>query len=193
MLKKVTTGKIFWITIPTLIFFVVIFLFYHAGTFLVRRDKLVKGDAILILMGSIADRVLEASDIYNAKYADNLLIVEENMEAVELLLSRGAHLLSNTTQCRNIAVELGIPLQNITIIPGGATSTIMEAKLVSNFIRQSGNIDTLLVVTSPSHSRRAGWIISKTFQKYKLSITVITCPSKYDSYTGIRCLFCSDL
>jgi len=157
----------------------------HAGTFLIRRDTLMKGDAILILMGSIADRTLEASDLYNQGLADQLLVVEENMGSVNLLQLRGAKLISNTEQCRNVAIELGIPDSCITIIPGGANSTKMEARLISEFIQRSGQIDTLLVVTSAAHTRRAGMIFSNAFKKYGLNVTVITCPSKYSSYTGI--------
>ena len=161
-----------------------LYVLYNAGTFLVRRDKLVKGDAMLILMGSISDRVLEAADLYQAGMAPKLLIVEENMGPIKLLQERGATLISNTGQCGRIATELGIPANNISIIPGGANSTKMEARLVCEYIRQFGGIDTLLIVTSPAHTRRAGMIFSNAFKRHGLSVTVITCPSKYSSYDG---------
>jgi len=62
----------------------------------------------------------------------------------------------------------------------------MEARLVCEYIRQNGGIDTLLIVTSPAHTRRAGMIFSNAFSKYGLSVTVITCPSKYNNYDGRR-------
>lgn len=161
-----------------------LFILYHAGTFLVRRDTLLKGDAMLILMGSISDRVLEAADLYQAGMAPKLLIVEESMGPAKMLRSRGATLISNTRQCSNIATQLGIPAPAITIISGEATSTKMEARLVCEYMRQYGGIDTLLIVTSPAHTRRAGMIFSNALSKYGLSVTVITCPSKYSSYDG---------
>ncbi len=184
-MNKQNRKKLLWITIVCLLVALMVFAIHYAGTFLIRRDTIVKGDAIVILMGSIADRVLEASDLYNQNLAGKLLIVEENVGSVNLLKSRGGRLISNTEQCRNVAVDLGIPDSCITIIPGEATSTKMEARLVSQFINNNGMIDTLLIVTSPAHTRRAGLIFSNAFKKYGLNVTVITCPSKYSSYTGV--------
>ena len=161
-----------------------LFVFHHAGTYLVHRDPVTKGDAILILMGSIADRVLEASDLYQQDLADQILIVEENMGSVNLLKSRGANLISNTEQCRNVAIDLGVAVSDITIIPGEANSTIKEARLVCEYLLNHVDVDTLLIVTSPAHTRRAGMIFNNAFKNHGLKVTVITCPSRYGSYSG---------
>jgi len=186
MIKKLKTNKkqIFYLALVLFLVMLALFLIQNAGTFLVRKDTLVKGDAMLILMGSITDRVLEAADLYQAGMAPGLLIVEENMGNIRKLNERGATLISNTQQCSNIATELGIPGSEITIIPGEANSTKMEARLVCEFLQQRGGIDTLLLVTSPSHTRRAGMIFENAFSKHNLHVTVITCPSKYSSYDG---------
>jgi uncharacterized SAM-binding protein YcdF (DUF218 family) len=186
MINKLKTNKkqIIYLALVVILVMLALFLIHNAGTYLVRKDQPVKGDAMLILMGSISDRVLEAADLYQAAMAPKLLIVEESMGPAKMLLSRGATLISNTRQCSNIATELGIPASVITIIPGEATSTKMEARLVCEYLLQTGGIDTLLIVTSPAHTRRAGLIFDNAFSKYGLKVTVITCPSKYGSYDG---------
>lgn len=186
MINKLKTNKkqIIYLALVVILVMLALFLIHNAGTYLVRKDQPVKGDAMLILMGSISDRVLEAADLYQAAMAPKLLIVEESMGPAKMLLSRGATLISNTRQCSNIATELGIPASVITIIPGEATSTKMEARLVCEYLLQNGGIDTLLIVTSPAHTRRAGLIFDNAFSKYGLKVTVITCPSKYGSYDG---------
>lgn len=50
-----------------------------AGSWLVKEDELEKADAIVILMGSISDRVLQVADLYHQKYANKVLVVEASM------------------------------------------------------------------------------------------------------------------
>ena len=156
----------------------------YAGTFLVRTDDKAKGEVMVILMGSIPDRVLEAADLYREGFAPRVLIVEEGMGPSEILRERGATLISNSTQCRSIASELGIPADSITLLPGGAQSTAMEADIVSEYLRNHPEVDTLLLVTSPSHTRRAAMVFRKAFRKHGLEITIIACPSRYNAYEG---------
>ncbi|KAF0201127.1 MAG: hypothetical protein FD170_2893, partial [Bacteroidetes bacterium] len=108
----------------------------------------------------------------------------EYMGPAEMLRAKGANLITNSTQCRNIATELGIPADSITLLPGGARSTAMEAQVISKYLKRTGNIDTLLVVTSPAHTRRAVMIFRNTFRKAGLDVTVIACPTRYNSFQG---------
>ncbi len=156
----------------------------YAGTYLVVKEQIYKGDAMVVLMGSIADRVLEASDIYRSGYASRLLIVEEYMGPSEMLSARGAHLITNSAQCRSIATELGIPADSISLLPGGARSTAMEAQIISSYLKNAGGVDTLLIITAPSHTRRAVMVFRNAFRKAGLEVTVIACPTRYHYYNG---------
>lgn len=173
-----------------LLFFLLIFLLVvigimrYAGSYLVRNDSPEQGDAMVVLMGSIADRVLEATDLYHNGVAGRVYIVEEGMGPVELLRQRGATLLTNSTQARNIAIELGVPAESIKLLPGNAESTIMEARIVAAYLKKHPEIDTLLVVTAPPHTRRAGWIFEKTMKKSGLQVTILCQPTKYHSFNG---------
>jgi uncharacterized SAM-binding protein YcdF (DUF218 family) len=175
--------KKLYLSLLTLIVFVVIVLLF-AGNYLVRNDGPYRGDAMVILMGSVADRVLEASDLYHEGYADRVLIAEEGMGPVELLRKRGATLITNSTQARNVAIELGVPGDSILILPGNAQSTLMEARIIADYLHQNPQIDTLLLVTAPPHTRRAGWIFEKTMKKSDLKVTIICKPAKYHQFKG---------
>ncbi len=128
------------------------------GTWLVKDDANLHADAMVLLMGSITDRVLQAADVYNAGLADKLIIVEESRGPHKILLQRGATLVSNTDQTRNAAVALGIPADRITLLPGDARSTLTEAMIIRDYLAMDFSIDTLLLVTSAPHSRRASMI-----------------------------------
>lgn len=175
--------KKLYLSLLTLVVFVAIVLRF-AGDYLVRNDGPYRGDAMVILMGSVADRVLEASDLYHEGFAARVLIAEEGMGPVELLRKRGATLLTNSTQARNVAIDLGVPADSILILPGNAQSTLMEARIIADYLQQHPQIDTLLLVTAPPHTRRAGWIFEKTMKKSDLKITIICKPTKYHRFKG---------
>jgi uncharacterized SAM-binding protein YcdF (DUF218 family) len=156
----------------------------NAGKWLVKNDNPVHADALVILMGSIPDRVLEATDLYKAGLTDRVVIVEESMGAYRELEARGAHIISNTQQCRNAAIALGIPEESIVVLPGDARSTQQEAIIVREFLKARPAIDTILLVTSADHTRRATMIFEKAFKKSGMQIVVYSCPSKYSNFKG---------
>ncbi len=62
-------------SIALTLLFISLYLINHAGFWLVKKDRPEKADAIVILMGNIVDRVLEARDLYAQGYSKNILIV----------------------------------------------------------------------------------------------------------------------
>jgi len=169
-----------FILIPIL---VLVMAFRSAGSYLVREDILYKADAAIILMGSITDRVLQAADLYHEGYFDKLILVDENMGPVESLTIRGAHLISNTDQCRQVAIDLGIPDSCITVLRGRAVSTQMEALITRQYLEKHPEITSLLIVTSASHTRRAGMIFKKVMKKGP-GTDILTSPSAYSSFNA---------
>lgn len=162
----------------------VLFVMRFAGTWLVRKDVPVKADVMVMLMGSIPDRVLEASDLYRAGYAKKIILVEENMGSYRKLEERGAKILSNTTQCFNALVKLGVQTNDITILPGDAQSTQAEAIIVRDFLKGRQETERLILVTSPGHTRRSWIIFSQAFRKSGMKTRIIAVPSKYNAFSG---------
>ena len=157
---------------------------HKTGTWLVKQDMPVHSDAIVMLMGSIPDRVLATADNYRAGYAKEIILVEESMGAYRELEKRGAHIISNTAQCSTVLVKLGIIPDNITCLPGDARSTQEEATIVRQYLKTQPGIDTITLVTSPDHTRRASMIFEKAFKAQGMSVIVLCNPSKYSGYTG---------
>jgi len=157
----------------------------NAGTWLVKNDPPEHADAMVLLMGSIPDRVLQAADVYRQRFAPKLIIVQESMAAYHKLQERGVNFENTTQQCFKTAVQLGIPASEIVILPGDARSTQQEASIVREYIRLHPEITSITLVTSPDHTRRASMIFEKAFSKQHMPVTVHCSPSKYSSYTGI--------
>ncbi len=161
-----------------------------AGTWLVREDGPAHADVMVMLMGNIAsDRILQIADLYQENVAGEVLIVEEGSGAMGILEERGVHLISSTEQVHNALVSLGVPADSIVILPGGATSTQMEVEIIRDFLAtQTGaaqtRIDTLLVVSSSPHTRRAYQIFRAAFKSLEHPVVVFCSPSPYTKFNA---------
>lgn len=153
-----------------------------AGCWLVRDDEPAHADAIVLLMGSIADRVLQTADLFMKNTAGKVIVVEESMGEYRELEARGADIISNTTQVVNSLITLGVPADSIIILPGDATSTLMEASIIKDYLTDKPDIDTILLVSSPSHTRRASIIFTNVFRHSEIPVTVYSSPSVYNRF-----------
>ena len=154
-----------------------------AGNWLVKADDPGHADVMVILMGSFSERVLKVADSYSEGVAGKVWIVEEGMGAYRALEERGVHLISNSTQARNAMITLGIPADSIDILPGDANSTRMEAEIVRDYLSTQTGIDTLLLVSSSSHTRRAFQLFKAAFHPLE-EPPVLLCSS--NSYTDFN-------
>jgi uncharacterized SAM-binding protein YcdF (DUF218 family) len=154
----------------SLISLFLIICFLKIGTWLSKNDELYEADAIVILMGSIADRVLQASDLYHDGFADNIIFVESLTTSYDALKKKGVNIVTNTDQVFNALISLGIPEENINVLKGGAKSTMEEASIIRDYIGTVPGVDTLILVSSNEHMRRASMIFEKTLKDAKMML-----------------------
>ena len=154
----------------------------RAGAWLVKEDVPEHADALVLLMGNFPERVMEAVDLYNEGRAGRIIIVQEGMGPYYILESRGADILSTTEQAYNSAVALGIPEDSITILSGDARSTMNEAVIISEYLTVKPEIDTIILVSSPTHMRRASMIFRSAFKTKGLPVYTGCSPSKYSGF-----------
>lgn len=156
----------------------------NAGNFLVKKDKPQKSDATLILMGSIADRVLQASVIYNQNLTKEILIVNNIHDGSEYLAQYNVYIPNGAQLSRRALTQFNIPDSLITILPGQASSTRAEAEITANWLKQNPQIDTLIIVSSAAHMRRAIMIFEDIFRDYGINATILSAPSKYSGFNA---------
>ncbi len=156
--------------------------FCRAGRWLMEKDIPVKSDAIVLLMGNFPERVLEAADVYSNGLADRLIIVYESMGPYRELESRGASIVRTTDQARDAAVALGVPADSIIMLPGDARSTLDEAISVRDYLKLNPSVDTLILVSSPAHMRRAYMIFRAALRNSPQKIFVGCSPSSYSDF-----------
>ena len=152
------------------------------ATHLVAQDEPQQSDIIVLLMGSGAERVPGAVDLYEAGYADQIVMVRNMVRGYDLLVSQGVEIPHDTDIAKEIAGQLGVPEEMITVLPGDALSTQDEAIAVREYLKSATEINSLIVVTSKYHSGRAKKIFVKAMKPIDREIKVISCPTEYDDF-----------
>ena len=153
------------------------------GNFLILDQEPQKSDVIVVLNGRDTERCLAAVDLYNQGYA-NLIVLARGPKQYgsdEFWKRVGPDWNSKIFFQRAIEA-MGIPEKSFKLIGDGVTSTYDEAVIANKFLVGIG-YNSILLVTSKWHSRRAYMTFKSIFKKDKnIKITIHT--SKYDSFNS---------
>ena len=146
------------------------------------EDEPQRSDLIVVLMGSGPDRMLGAVDLYKQGYADEIVMVRNMVRGYDLVVSQGVKIPHDSDTAREVAVQLGVPVAKVNILPGDALSTQDEAIQVREYLKSRKDIDSLIIVTSKSHSGRAKKIFVKAVGSMEKEVRVVSCPTQYDDF-----------
>ncbi len=157
----------------------------NAGSYLVISDSSnQKTDAAIILMGSIADRVLEASDYYKAGKTEKLFIVNNIQYGSRALEPYGVIIPNFAKLSIDALLQLGVPDSAIILLPGRAASTRDEADTLRALLKSNPQIKSVSIISSSAHTRRAEMIFRDSFQDSGLEVSIIPVPSKYSEFNA---------
>lgn len=151
------------------------------GGFLIVQDETHPADAIVVLSGSLPDRILEAVDLYQAHLAPRIILTrEEPLPGLAAVRARGATLPEHHEQNISVAEQLGVPAEAIDVMPTATSSTLAESRALVGYLKAK-NIHSILLVTSKAHSRRAR-LIFRSLAGPDLRFAI--CPSRYDPFSA---------
>ncbi len=150
------------------------------GQWLVVNDEVRESDVILVLMGSVYDRILEAVDLYQESYSDKIILINSYIAAKDIIVNRGLQAYGNTLLSKMAAVDMGIPEEDIIVLDGNSRSTQDEAMTFKEYIKKNKEIDSIIIVTTKFHSRRAKQIFIKALSNLNREIEICVRSSKYD-------------
>ena len=138
------------------------FVAWIAARLLITESPLDTADCIVVLAGSASyeERTLEAARLLRQGRSRLILITNDN--------TRGPW--SNSELRNPYFYELslgelktaGVPPQNIEVLQRPVSSTQEESEVVKEYADEH-RIRSILVVTSPYHSRRALWVFNNAF------------------------------
>lgn len=151
----------------------------YVGSALVAQDKPRDADAIVVLMGSVPDRVAHGTELYKKGYADRILMVRTGeYEDYEVMETMDLEVPGTVDINVDIARQMGVPEEDITVIEYGSDSTFDEAVAVKEYLKGKDK-ESLIVVTSKYHSARA----EATFERVlDGEVEIISSPSPYDPF-----------
>ena len=128
-----------------------------AGRFFNAQDELQHADLIMVLAGARIERWLEAVDLYKEGWGPRIVVSPGPVEPIEAELERrGVRYPRDGELARAAIVGLGVPADQVTVLPQGVDNTAAEAAALHRMLPPTG-VRRLIVVTSPYHLRRAGY------------------------------------
>jgi len=161
--NKFTGKRILSVLVFLLAFFILagIFIVPKLGQWLVVTDELQESDLIVVLMGSVYDRVLEAVDLYDEGYSDKVVFINSYLAAKDVIINRGIKVYGNTMLSKMAAMDLGVSEDDAIVLDGNSRSTNDEAMTIREYVKNNKEIKSIILVTSKFHSRRAKQIFKK--------------------------------
>src|SRR5262245_9338544 len=136
--------------------------FRGAGRALVVADPLpAHADAIIMLAGSVSDRVLETARLYHEGRAPLVVLTRERLaRGAAALRARGIRLPEDHELTKEALIGLGVPPTAIHTLAGRALSTVSEARTIARYVCKR-RLRSVIVVTSPWHTHRARLILAQ--------------------------------
>jgi uncharacterized SAM-binding protein YcdF (DUF218 family) len=150
-----------------------------AGRFLVVADPLPShADAIVMLAGSLSDRVLETARLYQAGVAPVVVLTRERLQrGAPALRGHGVRLPEEHELAVRALGHLGVPADAIRVVSRRAASTRTEARTIARWVCRRG-LRHVVVVTSPTHTRRARLILAQALGP-RVHLTVRPAPAAF--------------
>jgi uncharacterized SAM-binding protein YcdF (DUF218 family) len=144
---------------------------WAAAKWLIIKTGPAPADAIVVLGGSAVyrERAQRAAEFYRQGLADRILLTNENLRGEwnsaeqrnPFFWERAADHLSS----------LGVPSDRIEVLRPTVNGTYDEAVALREYA-VANKLQSLLVVTSGYHSRRASWTFGKVFRESGVAINV---------------------
>lgn len=158
-----------------------VYAFLRAGTFLAREDPLTKADAIFVFAGTLAERPLEAADLFRGGYAPRIVVTRaETEQAVFHLETLGIRVATRFDLNQEILLRLGVPREALVVPRFVHDNTAEEARTLRELVDEHG-WRRVIVVSSKYHLRRAGLAVRRAMRG--ADVEVILRGSRYDEST----------
>ncbi len=142
-----------------------------AATWLVRNDPPVKVDVIISLSGD-PRRPLDAADLYHAGYAKQIILTAEaRWPGFEALDQVGVPFPRMADVYRDVLLKRGVPASAIQLVGKDVISTAAEAEAIQAVLPADA---TVMVVTSPYHTRRTGMIFGDALGSERVHVVAST-------------------
>ena len=174
-----------WILFLFLVAYVLI-TYYHAplltflGRYLIVEHPPKEADLIVCLMGKPVERGLAAADLYRQGLGSSIFVGREKPpDGNSELVKRGVHFPEERDLLVMMLNGLGVPRSACITGDRFIEGTLGEAKIVREVALKRG-FKSMIIVTSPTHTRRAWLTYRNLFEKEGTKIMMV--PSSYSDF-----------
>jgi len=152
----------------------------YIGNYLIVKHPLQKADLIVCMAGEPVARGLAAAKVYENGLAPSVFISREKLpDGHEDLKKRKVHYPERRDLIIMMLQGLGVPRSACVTNNQFVGSTYDEVKMVRDHVRRQG-YRSLIIVTSPHHTKRTWLTFSKLFEKDAVKIMMM--PSHYSGF-----------
>lgn len=149
------------------------------GTILEKKSVDNNSQLIYFLVGSLKDRILAINDLFQKNPKVKILYGKTKDTDLKFLDSLGVDICRDTDKIKAALIALGIPEQQILPLEAQTRSTIDEAELLRDYLKQHDKVNNITLVTSSYHTRRAYLIVKDRLDELNRDITINVYPSPY--------------
>jgi uncharacterized SAM-binding protein YcdF (DUF218 family) len=184
--KMIKLTLVRWIVLGFIVIYMLI-AYFHApiltvmGKYLVVKHSPEKADLIVCLTGSNVERGLATADTYDMGLAPKIFLARKTPpDGVAVLMEKGLNYPENKDLLLMLLKGLGVPRDALFISAESVESLFEEAELVKKVVDDRG-YRSIIVITSPIHSRRA-WLTFRKVFKGDENIRILVTPTTYSNY-----------
>lgn len=170
-----------WVLVIIAFLYIVLSYFHgpiltQMGRYLVVQHPAAKSDLVVCLAGGSVERGMASADLYARGLAPRIFIGREPIpDGLETLKQKGVAYPESVDLVRVIFRGLGVPESAVITSDRPLESTFEEAEKVAALVKEKG-YRSLILVTSPTHSRRAWLTFQKAISDKEFRVTVIPTP-----------------
>jgi len=161
--------------------------YFHAhllveiGKYLVVQHPVERSDVMVCLAGGDVERGLASADLFATGLAPRIVISREaSPDGLETLRQRGIDYPESIDRMMMILKGLGVPESAVIRNDRPMESTFHEAETVAALV-SANQYRSLILITSPTHSRRAWLTFRRAIPAKEVRIAVMPTP-----YSGFR-------
>lgn len=155
-----------------------VYLLVHLGQFMAAEDRLQRADVIFVLAGTLAERPLEAADLYRSGYAPRVVVTRAVTEQATFQLeSRGIRIPMEHDLNRDVLLQAGVPAAALISPSFIHDNTAEEARTLAELTAEH-RWRRVIIVTSRYHLRRSKLAIRRALRG--TGTEIIMRGSRYD-------------
>ncbi|KAF0130583.1 MAG: hypothetical protein FD155_1393 [Bacteroidetes bacterium] len=145
----------------------------NMGKILLSSSSATQSDLIFVLLGPVPDRALLAAELFNTKMAPKILMANEYQAGLDAVLAERLHIDKTADVFKTALLSLGVPEENIELLPEVSSSTKDEALILINYLELHPEINSVIIVTSSFHGLRTKKIFNKAIKQLDREILVV--------------------